>query len=99
MPRSLEERLQPYERELKLAQEVLLFHRPLVLGFIIIGVLAFSRIVATSESGVLATITTPFSSFTRILVLILIPISSPLFQNFPPVNRTVCGPYRKYQIS
>jgi hypothetical protein len=56
MSRSVEERLQPYERAIQWAQEVLLFHRPLVLGIIIVGLLVFAHFVSASESGVVATL-------------------------------------------
>jgi hypothetical protein len=56
MSRSVEERLQPYEREIKFAQEVLLFHRPLVLGVILIGLLVFAEFVRSSDAGVVATL-------------------------------------------
>jgi hypothetical protein len=85
----IEARLQPYERELRLAQEVLFFHRPLVLGVLVASFLAFAHFVSESEAGVIATVTLILCVYYGVIVVFEFfgPRLEPyLFSALPPLE-------------
>jgi hypothetical protein len=84
---TLEGRLRPYEHEIATIQEVLLFHRPLVLVIIIVGLLSTAHFISRIRGGFFATVAFIACVYYSIVVIAAFFgdfLKSILFSELPP---------------